>query len=65
MANDSDDFEAAAERLEAALDRIAQAAAREAAPSTETLSAMNSEELAARIDGLIDRLRTALGSAAG
>lgn len=64
MASDSEDPEAAAQRLETALDRIAQATVREAVPSAEASSAINTEEIAARIDGLIDRLRTALGSAA-
>ncbi len=64
MASDSDDSEAAAQRLEAALDRIAQATAHVAAPPPETSSGIDTEEIAARIDGLIDRLRTALGSAA-
>ncbi len=63
MASDADDPEAAADRLEAALERIAQAAARGAMASAHTPAAPGTEEIAARIDGLIDRLRTALGSA--
>lgn len=61
MASDTDDSEAAADRLEAALERIAQAAGR-AEPSS---APMDNEEIAARLDSLIDRLRTALGSKAG
>ena len=60
MASDSEDPEAAADRLEAALERIAQAGARPAEPS----AAVDTQEIAARLDGLIDRLRTALGLAA-
>jgi hypothetical protein len=64
MASDVDDPEAEADRLEAALNRIAQAAARGAMASAHTPAAPGTEEIAARIDGLIDRLRTALGSVA-
>jgi hypothetical protein len=61
MAGDSEDPEAAADRLEAALERIAQAAARpEIVPAPD-----RNEEIAARLDGLIDRLRTALGTRPG
>jgi hypothetical protein len=64
MADDSEDPEAAAKRLEAALERIAQAATRsDAAPSAAVASA-DTQEIAARLDGLIDRLRTALGGKA-
>jgi hypothetical protein len=64
MADEGEDPEAAANRLEAALERIAQAAARgEAAPSAP-VAAMGTEVIAARLDGLIDRLRTALGGKA-
>jgi hypothetical protein len=63
MANDSEDPEAAADRLEAALDRIAQAAV-----SRGTLDdpapAADAQEIAARLDELIDRLRIALGTKA-
>ncbi len=65
MPSDSEDAEAAANRLEAALERIAQVATREAAQPTEEPPAFDTEELAARLDGLIDRLRTALGNKAG
>jgi hypothetical protein len=64
MASESEDPEAAADRLEAALNRIAQAATRDAPPSADTPASPNTEEIAARIDGLIDRLRTVLGSSA-
>jgi hypothetical protein len=64
MADNSEDPEAAASRLEAALERIAQAATRgDMAPSVSAGSA-DTEEIAARLDGLIDRLRTALGGKA-
>ena len=67
------DPEAAADRLEAALERIAQAATREiplpAEPSpisaAEPSPIAEAEEIAARLDSLIDRLRTALGDKPG
>jgi hypothetical protein len=65
MASDTDDPETAAERLEAALERIAQAAAREEAGPADQIPAVDTEEIAARLDGLIDRLRAALGDIAG
>jgi hypothetical protein len=65
MASDSEDLEAASDRLEAALERIAQAAARDAARPADQVASMDTEEIAARLDGLIDRLRTALGQSAG
>lgn len=61
MASDNEDAEAAADRLEAALERIAQAAAREPALPNEQPPAFDTNEIAARLDGLIDRLRAALG----
>ncbi len=64
MASDSEDPEAAADRLEAALERIAQAAGpREAAPD-DPAPAVDTEVIAARLDGLIDRLRVALSTKA-
>lgn len=61
MASDDENTEAAAERLEAALERIAEAANR-----TELASEpADNKEIAARLDGLIDRLRSALGTKAG
>ena len=65
MSSGSDDEEAAADRLEAALERIAQAAARPAAPPADQSSQVDAEEIAARLDGLIDRLRALLGDKAG
>jgi hypothetical protein len=65
MASDTDDPETAAERLEAALERIAQAAARKEAGPADQIPAVDTEEIAARLDGLIDRLRAALGDIAG
>ncbi len=71
MADDSDDPEIAATRLEAALERIA---ARKPAPIAippvaippvivaSQPEAFETAELAARLDGLIDRLRGALAS---
>lgn len=64
MSGNTEDPEAAATRLEAALERIAQAAARAEAPAPDQLPAVGSEEIAARLDGLIDRLRAVLGSKA-
>jgi hypothetical protein len=64
MADDSEDPEAAANRLEAALERIAQAAVRDDAPRSDPDASAYTEEVAARLDGLIDRLRTALGGKA-
>jgi ferritin-like metal-binding protein YciE len=64
MMSDTEDPEAAADRLEAALERIAQAAARDELESPDQLRLMHTEEVAARLDELIDRLRTALGDKA-
>jgi hypothetical protein len=61
MPNDTDNAEATADRLEAALERIAQAANRPVHQSP----AGDTEEVAARLDGLINRLRTALASKPG
>jgi len=66
MADETDDPEAAAERLEAALERIAHLAAH-LPPAPPTAAAAENEasvpavELVARLDRLIDRLRIALG----
>jgi hypothetical protein len=65
MASDTDDTEAAADRLEAALERIAEAAAREEARPADQIPAVDTEDMAVRLDGLIDRLRAALGDMAG
>jgi hypothetical protein len=59
--SDTEDPELAADRLEAALERIAQAVARDESPTPDRVSSMHAEEIAARLDALIDRLRTALG----
>ena len=64
MAGDTEDPEAAADRLEAALERIAQAAARAETPPTDQLSPVDTKEIAARLDSLIDRLRAALANRA-
>ena len=65
MAGDSEDPEAAADRLEAALERIVQAATRPNPPPSEPSSPIEAQELSARLDNLIDRLRTALGARPG
>ena len=64
MASETDDPEVAAERLEAALERIAQAATRGSAPLADEHPPVSSEEIAARLDDLIESLRAALGSGA-
>jgi hypothetical protein len=80
MAGESDEPDEAAARLEAALERIATAAARRAAvmqaevqaasassvaaPAADAPAAID-PEIAARLDGLIDRLRGALGARPG
>ena len=78
MAGETDDPEDAAARLEAALERIAQphraASGRRCAAPTAGVQAMQRpnhrseppvEEIAARLDGLIDRLRAALTTSSG
>ena len=65
MAGDSEDPEAAADRLEAALERIVQAATRQLPPPSEPSISIEAQELSARLDNLIDRLRTALGARPG
>jgi hypothetical protein len=63
MPDDTDDPGAAADRLDAALERIARLVARlrpgHVADSDE--AAMTPDEIAARLDMLIGRLRSALG----
>jgi hypothetical protein len=63
MADDTDDPDAAADRLDAALERIAHLVARlrpgHVADPDE--AAMSPDEIAARLDILIGRLRSALG----
>ena len=65
MASDTEDPEAAADRLEAALERISQAAARGETRLPDQLPSVDSKEIAARLDSLIDRLRAALANRAG
>jgi hypothetical protein len=63
MAQEPDDPDAAADRLEAALERIARVAAMPPAPSTVPRpdSDLSIPEIAERLDSLIGRLRAALG----
>jgi hypothetical protein len=61
MVSDSEDPESAANRLEAALERIAEAAARAEARPGDQLPQYDAEEVAARLDAVINRLRAALG----
>jgi hypothetical protein len=61
MANDTDDADTAANRLEAALERIAQAMTHEEPTHPDGAVMPDGEVIAARLDGLIDRLRSALG----
>jgi hypothetical protein len=61
MVSDSDDPESAADRLEAALERIAEAAARGETRPADQLPRYDAEEIAARLDAVINRLRAALG----
>jgi hypothetical protein len=65
MASDTEDADAAADRLEAALERIAQAALSGETRPADQLASVDTKEIAARLDGLIDRLRTALAGRAG
>ncbi|HST74797.1 MAG TPA: hypothetical protein VLJ20_05440 [Acetobacteraceae bacterium] len=60
MAADSDEPDDAAERLEAALERIARATERAEAGAMQGVADVP-EQLAPRLDALIARLRTALG----
>ena len=59
MSGDSEDAESAANRLEAALDRIAKAQPQGDDPADDP----DRDALAARLDSLINRLRAALGMA--
>ena len=65
MASDTEDPEAAADRLEAALERIAQAAVRGEARPADQHPSVDTKEVAARLDDLIDRLRAALADRVG
>ena len=53
--------EAAADRLETALERIAQAAVRGEARPADQHPQVDTKEVAARLDAVINRLRAALG----
>jgi hypothetical protein len=61
MVSDSEDPESAANRLEAALERIAEAAMRAETRPSDQLPKYDAEEVAARLDAVINRLRAALG----
>ena len=73
MAGETDDPDDAAARLEAALERIARRAGPRPAHAGPTDGASDAvtgpsapvEEIAARLDGLIDRLRAALTTSSG
>lgn len=60
MASTIEDAEAAAERLEAALERIARLAVRPTAEGGPTDTEMPAGEIRERLDRMIARLRTAL-----
>jgi hypothetical protein len=64
MAGDAEDPDTAADRLEAALERIAQAVDRATPATEEPPPSVHTEEIAARLDVLIHRLRTVLGGRA-
>jgi hypothetical protein len=64
MASDTEDPEVAADRLEAALERIAQAATHQEVRSSDQFPSVDAEQIAARLDVLIDRLHAALGTKA-
>ena len=64
MASDTEDPEVAADRLEAALERIAQAATHQEVRSSDPFPSVDAEQIAARLDVLIDRLHAALGTKA-
>lgn len=63
MSDEPEDPEAAADRLEAALERIARMAAVQPAPAAAPVpeSELSIPEIAERLDQLISRLRAALG----
>jgi hypothetical protein len=68
MSDQAEDPEAAADRLEAALERIARISAVRPASAPTQLERSDDElsvsEIAERLDSLIARLRTALGAEA-
>ncbi len=63
MAHDPENLDAAADRLEAALERIAHLAAARPAPAHAPVadSDLSAAEIAERLDSLIGRLKAALG----
>jgi hypothetical protein len=63
MADEPEDPDAAADRLEAALERIARLASLQPAPSDapQPETELSIPEIADRLDQLIGRLRAALG----
>lgn len=63
MADEPEDPDAAADRLEAALERIARLAAVPPAPANAPVAEpeLSIPEIAERLDALIGRLRAALG----
>ena len=65
MASDTEDSEAAADRLETALERIAQAAVRGEVRPPDQHPPVDTKEIAAQLDDLIDRLRAALADKVG
>ncbi|HUB50241.1 MAG TPA: hypothetical protein VMB73_35160 [Acetobacteraceae bacterium] len=70
MAGEADDPEDAATRLEAALERIARLAGTRPPPPGNAPEGGGEQippvdEIAARLDGLIDRLRKALAGSSG
>jgi hypothetical protein len=64
MADEPEDPDAAADRLEAALERIAQLAAVRPSPAPAPMpdAELSIPEIAERLDQLISRLRAALGT---
>ena len=60
MANETDNAEDAAGRLELALERIAGLSARGVSPAPKGEASVPAAELAVRLDRVIDRLRAAL-----
>ena len=62
MAGETENTDAAAQRLETALERIASLVGRVKPPQTGA-EAAPAAEIAARLDAMIERLRAALGGA--
>jgi hypothetical protein len=61
MAEETEDADAAAQRLEAALERIASLAERLGPPGAGAENAPPAAKIVARLDAMIERLRAALG----